>query len=149
MSTVILTQGIKIFLKTKYAINKSIGLFDNATTGKSDIRLIEQEMAGTSELYMHGLLAADGIGERSWSSDLMRGGAVANIEAVDIRWDNTAQYFRTLQNLSITICGCKAHIVEFSKSVSTGVVTETIVYRGIAKVTQWNETDYKIGRAHV
>ena len=74
----------------------------------------------------------------------MRGGAVANIEAVDIRWDNTAQYFRTLQNLSITICGCKAHIVEFSKSVSTGVVTETIVYRGIAKVTQWNETDYTV-----
>ena len=144
MSTAILTQGIKIFLKSKYVENKSIGLLDNATTATSDIRLIEQETAGTSELYMHGVLAAEGIGERSWSSDLSRGGAVATIESVSVEWDNTAQYFKSLQNLSIAIHGCKAHIVEFSKNVATGVVTETVVYRGIAKVTQWNETDYRV-----
>jgi hypothetical protein len=144
MSTGNLTQGIKIFLKAKYVENKSIGLLDNATTATSDIRLIEQEMAGTSELYMHGVLSVEGIGERAWSSDLTRGGAVATIESVSVEWDNTAQFFKTIQNLNITIHGCKAHIIEFSKNVSTGVVTETIVYRGIAKVTQWNEIDYSV-----
>lgn len=131
MSNDKIIQAVRIYLDTVETENTALGIF--TASGTSEIRLSEEPLLGVALPWTYGLIAKNGIGDRSASGDLSLGGSPANYDGTEIELINTNQYLLNLAAVGVYLPGLKCEIWEFrgtesdNDATSAGVVATYVV----------------------
>jgi len=131
--------GVKIILDDRanpYAQDISIGLY-NVTGANSELRWIQNAITGVTD-WKYGMIVKNGLKPFSVEIDLRRGGNVELPGRGGVTVTNTAQFWKTIQDLRIDLTSCVAEIHLFNGSTPTKFRTY------MCERPQWNAREYTI-----
>jgi hypothetical protein len=132
-------QSVEIKLGAEYTENTAIGLYTVA--GASYLRWSEVTLAGVAESWATGILLKNGIGDIVASSDISRGGNIANYDGMTVTAANAESLMQSLKDLQINLTGLSVTVTEFIGTIADSDATSrTIVFTGIVENIKWGDT---------
>ena len=142
MSNLII-QAVEIKLGAEYTENTAIGLY--TVSSLSYLRWSEATLTGTTDTWATGILLKNGIGDIVASSDLTRGGAMAQYSGLSVTCANALKLMQTLKDLQINIIGLSCSVTEFIGTLGNSDATSaTVIFTGVVESFSWGDTALEI-----
>lgn len=109
----------------------------------SEIRLIETApQEATTLTWNSTMLMEEAFSSIDESADLRDGGNIAQIGGLNINANDTAQLYKTLQDLPLSLMGLRAEVYEFTDTGSDPDGSR--IFLGKVQEVEWDETTYNI-----
>jgi hypothetical protein len=138
--------GVQITLDREYTENTAIGLY--TVSSLSYLRWSEATLSGVAEgagKWATGILLKDGIGDIEASSDLSRGGNVAEYNGLTIAVANAESLMQSLKDLQINVTGFSVTVTEFVGTIADSDATSrTTRFTGVVENISWGDTSLTI-----
>ena len=139
MSNVII-QAVKIKINpipaglTEHA---ELGLYIGAT---AELRWSEYPLVGVADVWKGGIIANNGIGDRTREMDTRRGGAVESYSGLDLTVLNNNNLILRLKELGVNLNGLTAELWEFEGTdIDSDATSATLLFAGIIKARMENK----------
>jgi hypothetical protein len=143
MSSNTIIQAVEIKLGAEYTEDATLGLYTVA--GTSYLRWSEAALTGVAESWADKIILKNGIGDIAATSDLSRGGNVAEYSGLNVIVANAESLMQSLKDLGINLIGLSATITEFVGIIgNSDSVSRTIFFTGIVENISWGDTDLTI-----
>ena len=139
----LIIQAVEIKLGQEYIEDTSIGLY--TISSLSYLRWSEATLTGVSETWKTGILLKNGIGDITESSNLERGGNIAEYSGLNVGVANAESIMQSLKDLQINLIGLSATVTEFIGTIGDSDATiRTIIFTGIVENILWGDTELVI-----
>lgn len=136
-------QAIRIYLKSEVTETPALGIFTSA--GTSEIRIAEEPINGHSLSWASGLIAKDGIGNRSEGGDLSGGGCPVNFDGLSVEMINTNQYLTALAALGIYLPSLTVELIEFNGTeLDADATSVEVMFTGVVEDMRGDEARLSI-----